>query len=182
MEVIIRVNFSNEIEFNSIKNMLEELKKIGVKLLYFSHIEHNSCTNRNLYNMSIIENYKKLWRLQLDAGFVLFQSLPSVITNCVAKNINAYTINYDGQLYMCPISCGNEKYLEGSINNTVLKKYVSYNSIKKYEQLCRNCNLFPICFGGCPYSEFSQKSEVKLNCNKFFVTNIINEYIKIKYF
>lgn len=74
---------------------------------------------------------------------------------CALTQKNYYVIGADGNLYKCINAIDNEDYLVCHINQYNTPKYIErMNHYMSYEPDCNeciNCELYPICFGGCEY-------------------------------
>lgn len=72
---------------------------------------------------------------------------------CTATKENCYVIDPEGNLYKCWNDIGKVESRVGTVfdgitNNALIARYV-LGSDKFRDERCTNCNLFPICDGGC---------------------------------
>lgn len=180
INIVIRVNFSEDIEIDIMRDMLRDIQDIDIKNVYFAPIEKTpmdirkkECCNSNI-SKQMVEKYIDLWNLQKSMGFELCEHLPMICGICIAKNSNGVTINYDGKIYLCPSMCGIEEGYMGKISEEglLLKKNVNVR------EECMNCMLFPICFGGCTYQE---KIFDKTECRKKEKEFLLKNFFLIKY-
>lgn len=106
---------------------------------------------------------------------------------CMARCVNSFLIDPFGRIYKCWEHIGKEKFVIGNINNKgnglksgILTRYLT--SADPFENLtCQNCNLLPICSGGCPnhlVSNLYAKSNYD-TCT-FFKDNI-EEFLELYY-
>lgn len=186
--IIVRINVHKKNRSDRIKRLLGELKERHIENIYFSCIEKNygdelECNDDYVLDeKESIEEYKRLWSIQKEYEFPFIQLLPSVVGNCIAKNPNGYTINYDGNMYLCPSTCGIDKYLVDNV-------YEYKMNLKKQQSLlnkCKKCNVFPICMGGCIVTncQVTLKGEtVKQadNCRKEYILKMLKVYFCFKY-
>ena len=61
--------------------------------------------------------------------------------------------------------------------NENLTKWLSYNPV--HDDECKNCDIFPICFGGCPYHTIIQ-SKKRCHSAKFNVEETLNLIHNVK--
>ncbi len=83
---------------------------------------------------------------------------------CIANNMYCYLIDPIGDIYKCWISMQNKKYCIGNVASNA-----SFDAIKNsrylcgsdyiFSQKCRECNVLPICEGGCPMVRYFNKYE-----------------------
>lgn len=76
--------------------------------------------------------------------------------NCSANRINAYVIGPNGEIYKCWNDVTDTTKIIGHINNDeVVNRKLLYDymfSTAWFEdKKCLDCNVLPICFGGCPW-------------------------------
>lgn len=90
-------------------------------------------------------------------GFQVNGHLSQGVKRCYADKENSIVINYDGNVYKCTARDFCKSNREGTLNQdgtvswneTYLKRLVSrYDNV-----LCKECNIFPICRGGCSQSK-----------------------------
>lgn len=90
------------------------------------------------------------------------------IGGCGATNVNYYVVGPKGELYKCWNDIGNNDRIVGYLDNdnvpnlNILAKYLVGPTMFD-EKECKECNLFPICTGGCQY----MRLENKFNNKKF---------------
>lgn len=115
-----------------------------------SKISINRCLSTyNFSNYSLEFNrtlLQKKFKISVMPGYNL----------CVAKSYNSYVISPDNLLYKCWEVVGDKKYSIGSIEKGLdIEKLIlwlnenAYDKAESYEN-CKNCLIFPYCFGGCP--------------------------------
>lgn len=74
---------------------------------------------------------------------------------CMAQTLNSFVIGPDGELYKCWNDLGDKKKSVGNImnaqcitNHQLLADMMISNDVI-YDEECKNCVLFPSCYGGC---------------------------------
>ena len=181
--IIFRININKKTDVIAIYDLLKDLKAKGIENIYFSAIEDNylgdsDSAEDNEYALSdaeAIDKYIKVWMLQKSMGFRFIQKIPSIVGNCIAKNPNGYTINYDGKIYLCPSTCGISRFYIDDLYNFKSKEKKS--QIKKED--CKTCALYPVCMGGCDIiRSIGQKEDA---CRKTYISQILTNYFRIKY-
>jgi uncharacterized protein len=91
-------------------------------------------------------------------------------TPCPAVSSGDYTINYDGALYKCPCLVDHPGYEVGNVReemryNAEMVRCLGHNTFENKK--CRNCNLLPLCLGGCRYMALVQKGNFHdLDCDR----------------
>lgn len=86
------------------------------------------------------------------------------VEECAIRNFNSWVIDSKGDVYKCWEIIGNEKYKVGYIdangmhisNQKILNRYL-YGADPLEETKCRECQLLPICSGGCPHKRIENK-------------------------
>lgn len=178
--ITIRINIYINMDMKTISTLLQDLKKVGIKKIYFSCIERNYGENnvQNIYALTddkALERYIAAWTLQKQFGFDFVQKIPAIMGNCIAINTNGYTINYDGKMFLCPSACGITKFLIDDLYDFKANR----KNEKKILTHCKKCVLFPLCMGGCELTNsFVDK---KKWCRKKHLEDLLKNYYKLKY-
>ena len=81
---------------------------------------------------------------------------PRVVSNfCGADKLNSYVIAADGKLYKCWNDIGNSEGCVGSLVDAMDVRQQAHLDYMLFDPTtdneCSQCNLLPICMGGCPY-------------------------------
>lgn len=89
---------------------------------------------------------------------------------CAMTQSNYYIINPEGEIYSCINAIENDNYLISDKSSDVEplqeKKINNFNEkINSLSFECKNCEILPICFGGCDY----QNTINGFKCNKDFI-------------
>jgi len=93
--------------------------------------------------------------------------------NCAASGLGCYTVDPDGYLYKC-LQLPNKEHLNnvGKIGETIQYKSEMIKWLtQKYRENCSECNILPICKGGCP---LHMMKGVDFDCESY------KEYVKNK--
>jgi uncharacterized protein len=169
IHINLRINLdkNNVSEFPQIVKYIKDrypFKNVMITPAYVSGEIGGSCQNPCLFNRKEKAKFK-LTHLETDIinYYPILQDY-----DCTARQINSYVVNADGGLYKCYNDIGNkEKEIANlnskGINSELLTKYLMeedpYN-----DQKCLECNIAPVCNGGCPYvrifgKDANEKSE-----------------------
>lgn len=83
--------------------------------------------------------------------------LTPIPTSCYGGCDDAVTIDAQGDIYVCHRLIGHKEYSSGNVFFGKLKNeiYKHYTNTKIESEECNNCNLLPICQGGCKYRAFA---------------------------
>jgi len=93
-------------------------------------------------------------------GYVYAKQLGWGITNWLLYTSSAreskssYIIGPEGDVYKCYGAIGNQRYCIGSIVDDLDKvetKALSFTELQPWDEECLQCNIFPICRGGCQH-------------------------------
>lgn len=175
LNIGVRVN----VDKNNISN-IEELTNYFIKdrkwinnpAFYISPVEKyndncylkdSDCLSANEFTK--LENQIIYNLYNVNAKDVLYRLFPQKLNNfCGAVRYGSYVVDPEGDLYTCwNIIRMKEKKIGNVIQknpmNLEYMKWLTYDPFEK----CKNCNIFPICHGGCPY-EFIEHGEQK--CDK----------------
>ncbi|MFQ6088564.1 MAG: SPASM domain-containing protein, partial [Candidatus Methanofastidiosia archaeon] len=97
----------------------------------------------------------RLYSIALKHGFLVSKH-PRITSNyCGAVTLNSHVIDPSGLLYKCWDTIGMEEESVGNINqlhttlNSNVFKWLLWDPFE-FEK-CKNCDVLPICLGGCPY-------------------------------
>jgi len=162
LSVGIRVNVDKSFTIDMIEELLAELTAAGLREragVYFGMVEPSSqvCANiaESCYetaDFSAIE--VDYYRLLLARGFRI-DKLPSpVAVFCMAQSTNAHLVDPDGNLYRCWNHAGDAPKAYGTITDEINYLHPNFQRLFSGDPfdhaLCVECELLPICMGGCP--------------------------------
>lgn len=92
---------------------------------------------------------------------------------CCADHINSFVIDPEGYMYKCWNEVGNKDEAVGNITtvkdkefeNYMINRRIKYMTWSPFENKeCLECNILPICMGGCPYYGIKETKHV---CEKW---------------
>lgn len=104
--------------------------------------------------------------------------------NCCFRQVkNSLLISPDLNLYKCYSVFGMENFSFGNIKNTTfndyLKKSESFSLLNGYFDKCENCNVVPICRGGCQFMASQNNGKYgSTYCEKEIIENYVNGFLK----
>lgn len=154
----IRINFDNQTlnHFSDILKDIEDLSKKNTFLIL-----------RRIWQLpkDSVGKDKLLDSLQnaLNAGFFIDYYALSRNELCFAERENQVLFNYDGRVFKCStIECFDEEHSYGTLqadgninwNINALAQKSKYFSGEE----CRNCKLYPACWGRCSQKKFNNKA------------------------
>ncbi len=120
-------------------------------------------------SLRVAEDYNKA------LGELMLAPFPA---NCYMVNRNRYVIDDAGLLYKCQrhlgkaqFSCGNVK--DGAVFNEIYKYYVTANL---HDENCKNCNILPICQGGCNASRLLNGDKFACPPSKTIIEKLVMKY------
>lgn len=162
MRIGVRVNIDQSFTVDTIKELLEELKNAGLHQkisISFGHLEPatevcaniaESCYETEAFSKTEADFYRQL----LAEGFRIDKlPAPSSVT-CMAQIVNAFVIDSNGYMYRCWNYVGDVGKSMGNIRDTIDFQhpyFLRLFDVNPFEEkACRECNLLPICMGGCP--------------------------------
>ena len=105
-------------------------------------------------------------------------------TPCQVEIEDSFVVNFDGEIYKCPVFIGNKGFAIGDLRNGVTDYSDSYKpGIWKNEE-CAECGYLPLCFGGCRYMAYVRDGNIdNVDCKKPYLDAALETLIKqdIKY-
>lgn len=171
--ISIRVNVDKK-NSTGIPILIQELESRGIlkkALPYLGYVDDiNDC-----YSSKLCMSYNDYSKIKFDLEEVLVQKgfnntflsyYPRQITNvCGAECDYSFIIDPDGDFYKCWNDIGNKELSVGSFNlkenlgnknANLIFEYMLFDPTK--DSKCKECNLLPICMGGCPKQRLENKS------------------------
>lgn len=175
----VRVNVDKSFTKETIQELLGELADAGLRErvgVYFGQLEpattacaniSESCYDTAGFSQIEIEYY----RLLLENGFRIDKLPAPAVTFCMAQNINAFLVDPDGELYRCFNYAGDKKMSMGNIRNEINYQHKNFLHLFRYDPYadgaCRECNLLPVCVGGCPSRRADRDIPRELLCDNW---------------
>ena len=168
-EVVIRVNVDKN-NASKIINLLNLFSDIGLKnkiQIYYAPIIAdtvvcNSISEKCFAGKEFSNLEVKLLKLSLKKGYEIVR-YPGFSWGCVGLGLSHFVIDPDGDIYKCWRIIGIKEEKIGNLNtpveiNSNYLKWLSWDplSIDK----CKDCEILPICVGGCPYHAINLKEQL----------------------
>lgn len=183
--VLIRINIdvNNQDAGNIVMNYIKQYGLIDKIEVYLGCIRDDN----NCYDKNVCLDEKTFAKLEF--AFVSSIKPNSIVmyprnkfSFCCADNVNSLVVGSDGSLYKCWSEVGNINKSVGNIKNTenkVNKKILDYIMFDPtYKDPCKDCDILPICMGGCP---FQRDSKTSMQCSKyrFILEKCLKNAIKV---
>lgn len=166
IDVAIRINIDKETQ-GEMEQLLELMTKNGLaEDLYLGHVQGNTdsskefaqnCLSTEEFACVCADFEKLLFSKKLRTDY----PTPTRI-GCGADYLYSYVVDADGDMYKCwndigikENSIGNMCTLEtfSKIIQNPGKNYTKYMTWSPFDfEKCRECNILPICMGGCQYN------------------------------
>lgn len=175
-----KTNVSSYIELrNNIDNLYTDYVKAGrLKIL------HNYVRNRTEFKgcgtcLSEEEYFDKFYEPQYAINY-----LTNIAAPCPLRSCSDFAIGPDGSIYKCLEFLGNKDKAIGNMltHNINIRKQashaLSYDPFN--DEKCCNCEIFPLCGGGCPIDrERASKEKKPNNCSiiRERIKQIITDYL-----
>lgn len=179
--VNLRVNYTNA-NIDTSNDIINDFKGLTQKqsnnlVIDFQQVWQNYSTNdansQKRLNL-IIDNFK---HQNLNISPRLIQK-----TNCYADYENNLVINYNGDIFKCTA----RDFISGNREGILCKDgTIVYNDnfekrmkIKHSNEMCKNCNIYPICCGPCSQNDL--ENEHRNNCAYMYSDEDKNNVILTK--
>lgn len=187
--VAIRINIDKNNE-NFIDKLLNTLLDYGLQnaYVYLGHVRastdfcksiSSNCLTKEDYALKFANFEKILLKKGFNKNY--YPNYPRTKSNnCTADSITSKVIAPDGSMYKCwhdmskpNMSIGNIKDLMNLSDQNIMTqvKYMLSNPFKVDE--CRECNVLPLCMGGCPTT--SNKVSCQ-NCKYSLIETLKQKY------
>lgn len=186
LKINIRINIDSQ-NFKSSETLLKILKENDLNTF---KIDLGYIENFNFLNcLGVVEkerfySYKlKFNELLKKYGFKNLELYPKQqALFCGVYSSSNFVVNWNGDIFKCWSDIGNKDYRIGNINDefSFLLQNERYDIQEIFKGECLNCNILPICAGGCPHLFLKEQNR---NCSiyKFKLKEILEKKIlKIK--
>lgn len=188
IEINIRLNTNktNLKEMYAVADMFYKEIGLGKQLnIYLAPIrDYKNCIEPlpNCFTLEEFENIKaEFYNYLLESGYIDKKSILDVepphykLIYCGLARENNFVIGPDGELYKCEHHIGNDEKVVGDvINGLYYDSGYFKNSFDIQDDICKKCNLFPIC--QCRCMAFNSLIEKDNNsCSHY---NLIYAYLK----
>jgi uncharacterized protein len=162
MLMSVRINIDKTFDAAVIAELLAELKQAGIEkrvAVNFGQLEPSSATCAAVaeacYEVADFSQVEiGFYRQLLDEGFRIEKLPRPTAAFCMAHQLNAFLIDPEGYLYRCWNYVGDHDKSMGHIRDAVDYQNPNFTRLFAFDPfsdpLCSNCDILPICMGGCP--------------------------------
>ncbi len=194
IDILVRVNVDRANAGNALA-VAEELQKWGIinKIgIYFAQVTSSGtacasissrCFSGEQFSQELVGLYKKL----IDMGIYRVEyPVISAAGHCGAVTENSILVSPTGDLFRCweelsldsSTSVGNifNQHMNQEQNET-REKYQRWDPFKMSE--CRECDILPICMGGCPFHGMNSEIVGKGVCSSY--KHNLEDMLKLRY-
>ena len=158
----VRVNIDRTYDAAIVEELLGELEEADLRQrigLYFGQVEpatkvcaniSETCYEGGDFSQVEVEYY----RLLLKHGFYISKLPTPLATFCFCQSLNSFVVDPSGNLYRCLHYVGDESMSMGNVGSDPNYMHPNFTRLFDFdpfsEQSCTECNLLPVCLGGCP--------------------------------
>lgn len=191
IEIMVRVNVTR-INIDRIVELYQAIEEQGLKNKVqimlrpvVSSLAH-PCTEHCLSEIELAGKVADIYKQMAEKGWIIFLNVGDMqcMGFCHAEFPGRFIIDIRGNLYKCGESFGPEESIgnldsEGNLilNPEKASLFVNKNPLDFSE--CRNCNILPICMGGCSMKRFWKGidccDEFKYALPKFLEVLVLNQ-------
>jgi len=162
LSISIRINVDENFTIDHLDELLDELTRAGLRdkaLIYFESLEPvNSVCANIAETCHTTRDFSKVevdyYRLLVEKGFKIDKLPAPMMMYCLAQSLSGFALDHEGDLYRCLNTVGNKSKSMGNIRDKLeythpnFLKYFRFNPFE--DEICRECNILPLCLGGCP--------------------------------
>jgi len=158
----IRINVDKSFTGEIIAELLGEFTEAGLRDkvgVYFGQLEASTqvCSNISeaCYEISDFSQVEiEYYRILLESGFRIDRLPSPMSTFCMAQVVNSYLVDPEGYVYRCFNHVGSTEKASGKITENINYQHPNFTRLFRFDpfrdETCRECNLLPVCMGGCP--------------------------------
>jgi len=179
IQISIRVNIDQSFSADTIRELLAELKQAGLNdkvSMSFGHLEPSTqvCANiaESCYDtLAFSKTEAEFYRVLLSEGFRVDRIPAPATVACMAQIVNSFVVDPGGYLYRCWNYVGDISKSMGNIKDPL--DFQNPNFVRLFdvdpfkEKACRDCNLLPLCMGGCPARRADRKLKGEEVCESW---------------
>lgn len=180
--IAIRINV-DKTNIEHVEELLDILEAKGLKdvIVNLGHVSAytESCSavaSNCLTTKEYAESDTRYQEVLFKRGYEVsatYPFYPSIKANyCCADHVGAYVIDPEGYMYKCwndvgnvERAVGNVKTIKGEVDEKMYAMNLEYILWSPFEhEKCKECNILPICMGGCPFKGLTEKEP---SCEKW---------------
>ena len=201
-------NITTNVRINFVASQIERAKKIYVAIkdelshhnleklyIYFAPLTlDNNNEVISDFHGDMEHPFLQAVKVQFEQGFPLYKPrydgdmgmigafglMPNAFS-CGMTTKNRFSIDADGTLYKCHRLSGKKQYSCGNVFdgvNTSSEVYKLFRNITVFDEECKNCNILPICQGGCKSQRILYGNLQKCHRIKQIQSQLVNLYYK----
>lgn len=178
--ISIRVN-TDKTNAHRVSEVMDAIEERGLKKklsIYFAKVMAHTEACANVSGSCLKDQEYSDWEVQLtklgwEKGFNLTKYPRVKFNYCEGDQVNSFVVGPTGYLYKCWSDPGNTdeavghvcdpaKYQEKKKN---VFKWLAWDVFDRTE--CRECDVLPICMGGCPFVGLKMKSNTRGVCEEW---------------
>lgn len=156
--IAIRINIDRE-NVKNLDDLIKDFKNNGLTNCDINIAPVINSENPKDPNCINIEEFTKIW-IEFIKNCRKYginkkpHMIPKVANYCDADAENSFVIDSQGYIYKCWRDIGNTNlsvsnfYNDKKENKQLFYKYITCDSTEN--EMCKKCNMMPICMGGCP--------------------------------
>ncbi|MDO9399682.1 MAG: radical SAM protein [bacterium] len=181
LSVRLRINYTEE-TLKGIRDIIDDLKIFTKKQREFLQIAFHQVWQDD---SNLTEETNLIIKEFRDKGFFVttHDNPDNVRSSCYADRVNHSTINYNGEVFKCTARDFNSKNKEGDLTeegNIIWNEKHNIRMDSKFKNSpCLDCNILPICNGGC--TQHAIDNENKDYCIYKFDKEKINQVVLNKF-
>ena len=176
LPITVRINVSDSIEeAKKLTDYLLKRKGLDGKIkIYIAHIrdysENNPLKKQEAHGR-FLENERDYFKLFGEESVYTADSLAMIkpkrrSTPCLSICRSNFCIGPEGELYRCEHFFGRKDHIVGTVQSGCFHsgddiRYLTHT----YPSKCMDCQLFPVCVGGCMNDVHN--NDTSINCEKF---------------
>jgi uncharacterized protein len=178
--ITIRIN-TDKTNADRVLELLDGLEERGLRQrvsIYFGKVRPYTEVCANIAEDCFLDQEYgrlevELVRRSLERGFRLAEYPRPKTHYCSTDHGGSYVLGPMGYVYKCWAESGDVDHAVGHLEDTKSKKEHELNRIKWLtwdifeRKECRECNLLPICMGGCPYEGKKLKATARGACERW---------------
>lgn len=189
LSISIRVNIDeeNKDEFTRLHQYIQRLGLKNVKVYHAFVNDYNSGCGSYKLDEEKRKNLLIAYSYSFADNSIKFYP-GGKRSECAVRNPNSYVIGPEGEIYKCWNDVGDSSKVVSDIygnirNKELLIKYLSGNDPLEDDE-CKECVLFPVCSGGCPYERLRGIAKtdicplIKNNLEDFLWETYNHSYLK----
>ncbi|UYP01303.1 SPASM domain-containing protein [Oceanotoga sp. DSM 15011] len=190
INIVVRINIDkkNSEDIYDIYDIFEKYNLKNKVSFYIAPVDsiNDTCTMNNCFDSKEFSDKEiEFFKEGISRGFKILNLKRNNISMCGAVRINSYVIDPLGDLYKCWNHIGRKEFCVGNIGNKINFnslhiRYLNYTPFERKE--CKECNVLPLCMGGCPDKYLRDTKRINCYSEKYNISEIIELFYLQKKF